>query len=356
MRQDRRCHARLHAAFAARQIARTGRGRDRVLPCERRIADDRVEPGIFARKNLGKFDLPMKRPPAAVRRGRRRPRRRSKSQFGVIEPVIQLLDLLPLVSRAPSACRRKRTPQSPRRRRCAPARSHPERASSARPALRSARRRRRCGSPRGLQARGRRLLDHVAETAAGPASMASQCAARNLCARQPDEAVAGFQRVIEESELMVARQRRKPQRQPREIDRHRVAVDAIEAFLRDEAARVQRLVLVGRNAWAFPRRTCSRPAPAARRAGGRPRRERRRSRRRDRAPSATAPPRARPCRPGARRPAPAHGARSARSASAACSASRSGGAPRSAADRARRARLARPWARRARRPASRRLR
>ena len=116
---------------------------------------------------------------------------------------------------------------------------------------------------------------------------------------------------------------------------------------------MQRLVLVGRNAWVFPRRACSRPAPAARRAGGRPRRERRRSRRRDRALSATAPRPARPCRRAARRPAPARGARSARSASAACNASRSGGAPRSAADRARPARSASPWARRGRRLARR---
>ena len=72
---------------------------------------------------------------------------------------------------------------------------------------------------------------------------------RNLRARQADETVARLQRVIEECELMIARERREPEREPREIDRHRVAIDAVEALLRDKAPRMQRFVLVGREFW-----------------------------------------------------------------------------------------------------------
>ena len=50
--------------------------------------------------------------------------------------------------------------------------------------------------------------------------------------------------MIEKGELVIARERRKPEREFCKLDRARVLVDAVEAALRDEAARVQRLVLV----------------------------------------------------------------------------------------------------------------
>ena len=76
---------------------------------------------------------------------------------------------------------------------------------------------------------------------------------RDLRLRQPHQAVARFERVIEEGELVVARERREPQRQLGEIGGERVLVDAIEAALRDQATGVQFLVLVRRNDWLLVR-------------------------------------------------------------------------------------------------------
>ncbi len=58
----------------------------------------------------------------------------------------------------------------------------------------------------------------------------------DLRRRQPNKAIAAFQRVIEEGEFMISRQRGQPERQARQIDRARVLVDAIEASLRHQAA------------------------------------------------------------------------------------------------------------------------
>jgi hypothetical protein len=55
--------------------------------------------------------------------------------------------------------------------------------------------------------------------------------------------------MIEEGEFMVARQGRQPQRQPRQIDRARVLVDAVKAALRHETAGMQFLVLIRRDFW-----------------------------------------------------------------------------------------------------------
>ena len=71
---------------------------------------------------------------------------------------------------------------------------------------------------------------------------------RDLRARQPNEAVAGLQRVIEEGELMVARQRREPQRQFGEIGRKRISVDAVKAALRNEPP-LEPIVEVESSAW-----------------------------------------------------------------------------------------------------------
>ncbi len=50
--------------------------------------------------------------------------------------------------------------------------------------------------------------------------------------------------MVEKGELVIARERREPEREFGEFDRARVLIDAVEAALRDEAARMQRLVLV----------------------------------------------------------------------------------------------------------------
>ena len=78
---------------------------------------------------------------------------------------------------------------------------------------------------------------------------------RDLIRGQPHQAVAAFQRVIEEGEFMVARQCRQPQRQPRQIDRARVLIHAIEAALRHQTAGMQLLVLIRRNGWTRLRPT-----------------------------------------------------------------------------------------------------
>src|SRR5260221_6706486 len=67
---------------------------------------------------------------------------------------------------------------------------------------------------------------------------------RNLRPRQSYQAVAAFQRVIEESELMVPRQRRQPQRKAGQVDGTRVPVDAVKTALSDEPAGMKLLVLV----------------------------------------------------------------------------------------------------------------
>lgn len=75
----------------------------------------------------------------------------------------------------------------------------------------------------------------------------------HLRTREADQAIAGAQRMVEEGELVIARQRRKPKREPGEVGRHGVAVHAVEAALGDEAAGVQFLVLVGRERRALVR-------------------------------------------------------------------------------------------------------
>src|SRR4051812_767780 len=75
---------------------------------------------------------------------------------------------------------------------------------------------------------------------------------RNLRLREPNEAVARFQCVIEECEFVVACKRRKPQRQFSKISGERILVNAVETTLRHEPLRMQLLVLVGGNvSWLF---------------------------------------------------------------------------------------------------------
>ena len=72
----------------------------------------------------------------------------------------------------------------------------------------------------------------------------------DLTAAQPDERVAGAQCVIEERERVVAGEGREPERHLREVDCDRVAIEAVEAALRDEASGEDDLVLIGGDLWA----------------------------------------------------------------------------------------------------------
>ena len=65
--------------------------------------------------------------------------------------------------------------------------------------------------------------------------------------REPDQRIAGTQRVVQEGEGMVLRQRDEPERQLGEVDRLGVAVHAVEAALGDLTAGEDDLVLVRRN-------------------------------------------------------------------------------------------------------------
>ena len=67
----------------------------------------------------------------------------------------------------------------------------------------------------------------------------------DLAAGQADKRVAVAQGVVEERERVLARERHKPQRHLRQVDRDRVAVDAVKAALRHEPAGQRHLVLIG---------------------------------------------------------------------------------------------------------------
>ena len=69
----------------------------------------------------------------------------------------------------------------------------------------------------------------------------------DLVACQPDERVAVPQRVVEERERMLTRQRHEPQRQLRQIDGDRVLIHAVQAALGHQPAGEDDLVLVGRD-------------------------------------------------------------------------------------------------------------
>src|SRR5581483_7277336 len=66
----------------------------------------------------------------------------------------------------------------------------------------------------------------------------------NLILREADKAVAAFERVVEEGEFVLARERREPERELRQLHRARVLVDAVEAALCHQTLRVQLVVLV----------------------------------------------------------------------------------------------------------------
>lgn len=65
-----------------------------------------------------------------------------------------------------------------------------------------------------------------------------------LSLREPDEAVAALERVVKEREFVLARERREPQRELRQLDRAAVFVDTVEAALRHQTLGMQLFVLV----------------------------------------------------------------------------------------------------------------
>ena len=236
---------------------------------EGRIADDRIEPAILARKHLRKLDLPMKRRERmrALLQGRGHggelvPRRLELSRSSQLSTSARFFSRAFGLSSAKNAAitaspirRMSFSRASNERCRCSwMARAVSSGAAwiSARPFIASATRS-FTSLPEQRQAGLRRV----------------PMRRRDLRLRQPHQAVARFQRVIEEGELVVARERREPQRQLGEIGGERVLVDAVEAALRDEPAGVQVLVLVRRD--RRPRLGPPRPSlhqPLAERAAG----------------------------------------------------------------------------------------
>ena len=70
-----------------------------------------------------------------------------------------------------------------------------------------------------------------------------------LSPRQPDQRIAVPQRVVDERQRVFLRQRGQPERDLGQVDRHRIAVDAVEAALGDEPAGKDHLVLAGWQFW-----------------------------------------------------------------------------------------------------------
>ncbi len=180
-------------------------------------------------------------------------------------------ELDPLRPRAPSASRRRRTPRRRGRRTAAPGRARPARRPTCRAAPQSdtsspasricraqlgrpARRARRSGSPRSS---ARRRASSGSDSIWRRVSPTSESPWRRAWSRK----VRG----------VLARQRRQPERQLRQVDGDRVAVDAVEAALGDEPAGEDDLVLVGRDLRPLAV-DAPRPRRGRRRAGGRPRR------------------------------------------------------------------------------------
>ena len=75
----------------------------------------------------------------------------------------------------------------------------------------------------------------------------SQWKGFDLAAGEADQGVAVAEGVVHEGERVVPRERAQPQRHLGEVHGHRVPIDSVQAPLGDEAARVDHLVLVGRN-------------------------------------------------------------------------------------------------------------
>ena len=100
--------------------------------------------------------------------------------------------------------------------------------------------------------RGRGLLQLAADEPAHQAvlraaGMGVPVHRLDLVAIEADQAVAAFEGVVEEGELVVAGERGEPEREPGEVHRHRVSVDAVKAALGHQPAGQQLLVLVGRD-------------------------------------------------------------------------------------------------------------
>ncbi len=228
-------------------------------------------PGSLSLEHLRELDLPVERrerrlgvaPLLERSRGSARPRR-SATALGVLAPLrLPLLRLLAVEERRHARGRRRAAPC--RSSSCAS--SHRSRSSQSETLSSASRILSRSSATFATCSRTLHRLEAGLEARRS----ASQWNASICVAREPDERVAVPERVVHEGERVVLRQRHEPERDLGEVHRHRVPVHAVEAALRDEPAREDHLVLVGRDR-GHARRGRATPRPARRRAGGRPRR------------------------------------------------------------------------------------
>ena len=93
----------------------------------------------------------------------------------------------------------------------------------------------------GAVAEQREILQHRAPA---PSDGTRRRSAEHVVERGAHQAVATRQPVIEEGERPIGRERREPQGEPRELHRHRVQVDAVQASLGDRPAKASPIPLV----------------------------------------------------------------------------------------------------------------
>ena len=145
----------------------------------------------------------------------------------------------------------------PPRQRCAGRLESRRTAVPSREPVRSCLRARRAASSRDVTAAPTIALERQRRrTAAADAEAAAPARASlpDVGDAGADQAVAGAQVMIEERQRTVARQRGQPQRQPRQLHRHRIEVHAEQAALRDDPAEP--------GALAPPTCRCRRPTPS----------------------------------------------------------------------------------------------
>ena len=216
-----------------------------LLPPERRVPHEGIEAGVLPLEHLRELDLPVERRERLARRAAALRASRGSARRRRSRPRSRTRSASP---HAPSASRPRRTPPRRGRRTAVPcsssncASSHRSRSSQS-----------------GTLSSASRICWRSSATFAtcsrtrSPRSPPGSAVHRlpveglDLLPRQPDQRVAVPQRVVEEGERVVLRQRHQPERQLGEVHRHRVPVHAVEAALGDEPAREDHLVLVRRD-------------------------------------------------------------------------------------------------------------
>ena len=243
-----------------RALGRSGIGAHHV---PRRVADHRVEPGRRGRRrrvrveeHFRKLELPVKE---ASRRRRSRPRRRGSARRccrgSAPRPGERRVGQRRERRRRRRIAVGRRTTRRTRDRRPASSATAPRRARSARRARapspaparacrserlereadrqhrRAARRRRRSSSNSGSASRRRRAASRR------PADW------RTLRSHAPSRLSPTCETMVEKRQRPIGGERRQPERQPRQLHRHRVQIDAVEAPLGDRAPNRRSLVL-----------------------------------------------------------------------------------------------------------------